>query len=101
MAEQTRVEQSVFDVIDEFNRTLPSGKKLKKSMETTLFGKHGGLDSLGLVNLVVAVEQKIEEEFGVPVSLADERAMSQEKSPFRTVDALVKYILLLLSENGN
>jgi len=59
--------------------------------ETPLFGREGFLDSLGLVTLVVAVEQAIEDELGVSVSLADERALSQRKSPYRTVGTLADY----------
>jgi acyl carrier protein len=59
--------------------------------ETPLFGREGVLDSLGLVALVVAVEQAIEDEYGVSVSLADERALSEGKSPFRTIGTLADY----------
>jgi acyl carrier protein len=59
--------------------------------ETPLFGRDGILDSVGLVTLVVAVEQAIEDEFGVSVSLADEKAMSQQHSPYRTIGALAAY----------
>ncbi|MDX2240336.1 MAG: acyl carrier protein [Leptolyngbyaceae cyanobacterium bins.302] len=59
--------------------------------ETPLFGQHGLLDSLGLVSLVVAVEQAIEDEYGVTVSLADEKAMSQKNSPYRTIGSLAAY----------
>lgn len=58
---------------------------------TPLFGRQGLLDSLGLVTLVVAVEQAIEDELGVSVSLADQRALSQHASPYRTVGALADY----------
>ena len=46
------------------------------------------LDSMGLVTLVVGVEQAIEDELGVSVSLADARALSQRNSPYRTVGSL-------------
>jgi len=59
--------------------------------ETPLFGREGFLDSLGLVTLMVAVEQAIEDELGVSVSLADERALSQRTSPYRTVGTLADY----------
>jgi acyl carrier protein len=101
MADIKGITQSLFNVIDEFNRTLPAEKRLMKAPDTTLVGGNGALDSVGLVNLIVATEQRIEEDFGIPISLADERAMSQEKSPFRTVDTLVNYIALLLQETDN
>jgi acyl carrier protein len=59
--------------------------------ETPLLGRAGVLDSLGLVTLVVALEQTLEDEYGVSVSLADERALSERKSPFRTIGTLAEY----------
>ena len=63
---------------------------------TRLFGRDGLLDSMGLVTLVVAVEQAIEDEYGVSVSLADDRALSQRNSPYRTVGSLAEYAARLL-----
>jgi acyl carrier protein len=63
---------------------------------TRLFGRDGVLDSMGLVTLVVAVEQAIEDEYGVSVSLADDRALSQRNSPYRTVGSLAEYSARLL-----
>lgn len=61
------------------------------SRETLLFGKGGLLDSMALVRLVVAVEQAIEDRHEVAVALADEKAMSQTRSPYRTVGTLADY----------
>ena len=59
--------------------------------DTILFGKDGALDSMGLVTLIVAVEQAIEDAFDVSPGLADEKAMSQAKSPYRSVASLADY----------
>lgn len=56
-----------------------------------LFGVERVLDSLALVRLLVAVEQGIEDELGAVLTLADEKAASQQRSPFRTVGTLVAY----------
>ncbi len=69
--------------------------------DTVLFGIGGVLDSLGLVNLIVAVEQRLEDELGTVVVLADEKAMAQKNSPFRTVATLVDYIAQQLDEHSN
>ncbi len=45
------------------------------------------------MNLVVALEQRIEDEFGVSLTLADEKAMSYSRSPFRNVQTLRDYVL--------
>jgi acyl carrier protein len=73
----------------------------EKGIETTLYGKKSILDSLGLVSLIVAVETAIEEELDVSITLADEKAMSQKNSPFKTIGTLADYIFLLLEEQKN
>jgi len=56
-----------------------------------LYGVERVLDSLALVRLLVAVEQGIEDELGATLTLADEKAASQQRSPFRTIGSLVAY----------
>lgn len=65
---------------------------------TSLIGKQAAVDSLALVTLIVDLEERIEEEFGLILSLTDDRAMSQKSSPFRTVAALVAYIEELIGQ---
>jgi acyl carrier protein len=65
---------------------------------TYLIGSGSLLDSLGLVTLIVDLEQRLEDEYGISLTLADERAMSQKNSPFRTVRSLADYIWLLMAE---
>ncbi len=98
MSDIERMTEAVFQAIDELNDILPPERQLQKSPDTVLYGSGGRLDSLELVNLIVAAEQNIEDEFGIPITLADERAMSQRNSPFRTVATLVAYIAALLKE---
>lgn len=60
--------------------------------DARLLGRGAVIDSLGLVALIVEVEQRLEERHGFVVTLADERAMSQRHSPFRTVGTLTDYV---------
>ena len=91
----------IYVTLDEYNEQLSDELQLEKSSDTKLFGQGSSLDSLGLINLIVAVEQNIEDKFDVTITLADERAMSQETSPFRTVGTLTDYIEMLLDEKLN
>ena len=88
----------IFEVVDELNENLPEEQRLKKSEDAVLFGK---LDSLGMVNLIVAIEQKIEDEFGVAITIANEEAISMKDSPFKTIGTLADYASKLLDENKN
>ena len=64
---------------------------------TRLYGEGAALDSMGLVNLVLGVEERVSDELGSDVTLMDERALSQERSPFRTVGSLADYVVQQLS----
>ena len=75
-------------------------KDITSTPDTKLFGNDGILDSMGLVNLVVSLEERIQEEYDVAITLADESAMSLSKSPFLTVASLADYIKELLREEG-
>lgn len=68
--------------------------------DTAMFGAGGLLDSIGIVTLVVDVEQSLDTECGIQVSLADDRAMSQRNSPYRSVAALTDYILAQAAEGA-
>jgi len=65
-----------------------------------LFGPSGALDSLGLVSVVVELEQTLSDRIGSEVSLMNDRAMSQTRSPFRTIGSLADYALARISEAG-
>lgn len=96
-----RVVELIYEAIDSINDTLPDQRQLDKAEGTVLFGSGTTLDSLGLVNLLVSFEQQVIDEVGVPITLADERAMSQRNSPFRTVDTLADYAMQLIQESAD
>lgn len=63
--------------------------------ETPLLGSGRVVDSIGLVTLLVDVENRVADQLGHSISLMDDRAMSQSKSPFRSVGSLAEYLQTL------
>ena len=100
MSIETQVNQILFDAIEEINEELPLHQKIKADHSTQLFGKNGALDSLTLVKLIVTAEQKVLETLNIAINLANEQAMSQKNSPFKSVESLANYIVLLVKENS-
>ena len=82
----------VLAAADELNADLDPPIALDRGEDAVLYGREGVLDSLGLVSLVAAIEEGVQNRLGATVVLADERAVSQKESPFRTVGTLVDYI---------
>ncbi|HXM54459.1 MAG TPA: hypothetical protein VOB72_03655 [Candidatus Dormibacteraeota bacterium] len=86
-------EELVFAVVDEVNEMLPAEQRLMPSLDQQLLGSGGdGLDSLGLVTLVTAVEEHVATSVGVRVSLMDADAFEREPSPFLSFRTLVDHL---------
>ncbi|MDQ3019272.1 MAG: hypothetical protein M3R36_01685 [Bacteroidota bacterium] len=94
------INKIIFDAIDELNGSMSEESKLDKSANSVLYGYKSKLDSLGLVNFIVDVEQRVQDEFGTSINLADEKALSEKNSPFLSVKTLSDYILKLLNEDN-
>jgi acyl carrier protein len=82
----------VFSAIDELNEQRVPHERLAKSPDTALTGEHGPLDSLAFVNLIVALEQRLDGIFGTPLNLLDDEHLDPTAGQFRTVGALVDYL---------
>jgi len=86
----------VIEVVKEVGEDQENEVLINAVEDTRLFGEN--LDSLGIVFLLTDLEAKISDEVGVDLALADERAMSQKTSPFRSVRTLAKYVQGLLDD---
>lgn len=82
----------IYDAIDDLNLDLNDEEKIEKSESTEIFGSNSRIDSMGLVNLITVIEEKLEEKTGKFISIADEKAMSLSSSPFKNVLSLKNYI---------
>jgi len=95
---EERVRQTVFGVLDELNEQLPARQRLAKADTTVLAGERTGLDSLGLVNLMALLEQRIESEFQTPINLIDEQFVDEASTHFADVRSLTRYLASVLVE---
>ena len=91
------IESIILDAIRNANLARDAAEQLEIAPAARLFGRGSSLDSLGLVALLIDVEEGLRAA-GASVALSDDRAMSQTRSPFRSVPALVEYISTLLAE---
>lgn len=92
-----KITDIIIVALQEFNEELQEPSLEHPSLDTKLFGGNGVLDSLALVSFIADIEEKVSEDYGKNIVLADEKAMSQKVSPFRTVETLSAYIEKLLN----
>ncbi len=93
------ITEIVYSVIDDINSDLVN-KKISKSLDSELYGHKDLLDSFELVNFIVLLEEKIEERLSNTLSLTDDKALSQDYSPFGTVGTLIDYVITSLDEQS-
>ena len=79
------------------NEARDAASQLVVSAEAPIFGPDSPLDSLGLVGLLLDIEEGLQ-AIGCEIVLSDERAVSQKRSPFRSVPSLVSYVGTLARE---
>ena len=76
-----------------------SATRIEPNNNIILMGQESPFDSVDLVTFIVSLEQNIEEEYSLEITLADDRAMSQEISPFKSIGSICDYIEKLVNEN--
>jgi D-alanine--poly(phosphoribitol) ligase subunit 2 len=94
------VKDLITSAVADFNEQAQNKIDLKQGSDAPLFGQKGVLSSLELVSLTIALEQELEDQLSVSVTLANERAMSQKNSPFRTLGSLIAYAEELVAEQN-
>ena len=102
MDDPENIVTAIYRAIDWINGELPPDRQLIEAPETRLLGSQSVLDSMHLVSLIVTIERELEDAFGVALTLADERALSMNASPFRSIQSLADYIgtLIIAARNG-
>jgi len=65
------IERAVFDAVEDLNAQLPAAQRLSRTRATPLVGPGATLDSLGLINLIAALQRRVEDAFGVRLTLAE------------------------------
>jgi hypothetical protein len=102
LSRRDRIQTVIAGAIEGIRDTLPANVHLDAAPGAPILETEGGsLDSLGLVNLMVELEGRIEEEFDQAVSLAPALAFPAEESPFRTVTTLRDYLEGVLPDEGH
>lgn len=98
MLKKEVIQAIILQALININEERGPEEQLKIDLNTRLFGADAVLDSLSLVSVIVDVESALCDKTGHEISLTDDRAMSQEISPFSDVNTLTAYIELLMSE---
>src|SRR5262245_39026648 len=98
MSNQERIVRAVYAAVDELNEQLPASSQIDRSLDASLYGTTGKLESLDFVTLIMEVEEKINAEFDTDITIADDNLLSKQKSPFSTLGTLIAYLQEVLKD---
>ena len=103
MEDQTmhdRLLKIIVGVIDELNERRDEKIPTDDPLSVSFYGNSAVFDSMQLVNFLARVEEAIEDEFDVEISLTSEKAVSQRISPFSSARRLIEFTIGELEEAG-
>ncbi|WP_372002018.1 hypothetical protein P7L74_08265 [Tistrella mobilis] len=98
MADEAAIRDMILATLAEVNEEREEPFDLAPGPALILYGSGGVFDSMGLVNFLTTVEEKLDDDFGVTVSLTSEKAVSRKVSPFASVEALTAFVMEEISE---
>jgi D-alanine--poly(phosphoribitol) ligase subunit 2 len=99
---KSEISEALREAVGEYNAGIGEGADpLEFGPKTALIGGSTTIDSFGLVTLIMAFEQAIEDRLGLSVELADDRALHQEKSPYRSLGTLEAYATDLIEQGAS
>jgi acyl carrier protein len=85
--------EAIYHTIGVLNGQLPAQKRLPAAPSTVLMGEKGQLDSLGLITLLVTLEDELEATLGRRVKVFDEALLADPKGPLANVGSLADHIV--------
>lgn len=77
--------------VAEINLSRTDEARISDEADAVLFGDGSPLDSVGLVQVVLAAEAHLADVSGCDLVLASEAAMSRKRSPYRSLHLLAQY----------
>ena len=88
----TEISRLIYETIDEINEQSPPDRKIGKSEQTVIVGEGSALDSLGIINFLVSLEERVAAFTGRSVNLLDDDVLSDPAHPLRTLALIEKFV---------
>lgn len=93
-----KVVEVVYSALREINEQRSGNEQLALELSTSLLGEASGLDSLTMINLFAAIEDGVEDAFGVYVSVSSEETAGEAGQEWVDVGSLAAFLEARLKE---
>ena len=89
---QREVMELLAAALSDLNEQLPESAQLGLGENAPLLGDGGGLDSLAMINLVAAIEEKIEARYNIYVAVSSQDVAAEGEDPWQTVGTMANFL---------
>lgn len=86
------IEDLTRSVLARMNDDLPASDRFSTDPTTVIIGDGGVLDSLGIANFIVGMEEALEDSYGASVSLSDQDLTGLFDAPHVTVHSFATFV---------
>lgn len=83
--------------VAEINELRSGADQIGDAEDAVLLGEAGGLDSLGVINLVSGIEERLAKRFGVNITIPAAEPTATQADPWRNVGALTDFLWELVN----
>ena len=90
------IEKLIFYTIDQINQDL--GVDIKKEDNSDIVGGSSPLDSLGIISFLMELENKVEEEFDIDLTLVNDDVLSEDGNPLRNVLSIKRHLENIINQ---
>ena len=101
MVDDSQLLLLVYSVMKKMNLYLPQDRQLNCQPEFVLFGDSGTLDSLGLANFIVGIEEVVESNLNCSLALSDHDFGTIFENNVVSVREFANFLNLRLQEKTN
>jgi len=83
------IREIILESLVEINKEFKNIELMNITNETLIFDH---LDSMGVLDLIIEIENKIQIQFGSYIQIADDSVMDEIETPFKTLSTLIDFI---------
>ena len=95
---KSQIEEIIRLAVEELNEQQEEDNQLSYAPDTRLIGKHAEIDSMEFVTLITIIEELISDKYDKEIRIVSDKAFSQERSPFYSIETLTDFVVELVEE---
>jgi len=92
---QDFIKNSILKTLEENGMSV---EELDLNADTQIFGEDSVVDSLDLVAIIIAIEERVQELTGKDITVINEESIVSGESPFESINSLANLVFSRINE---